>query len=104
MIDLAGVPLSWRALVAEINGAPLLGTPGVRDFLAPCDAFNPGEPGQGNCSTDGHYLCDECTEIALHVLRRRRDQCEQCGARLERVRGAWGDKDACSARCTGSRS
>jgi len=75
------------------------GTPGVRDVEAPCEVFNVGEPGRGDCETDGHYLCVECTEIALHVLRRRRGQCEDCGASLVRARGPWGDEDACSTRC-----
>ena len=36
-----------------------VGTPGLRDRDAPCDGFEPGTP-NGDCDTDGHYLCDEC--------------------------------------------
>jgi hypothetical protein len=38
-----------------------IGTPGVRDKDAPCQEFQPGIP-LGNCETDGHYLCAECTK------------------------------------------
>lgn len=33
-------------------------TPGVRDVDAPCEYYEPGEPGAGGgCHSDGHYLC-----------------------------------------------
>lgn len=83
------IPIAWRALVAEINGARVPdGTPGVRDADAPCEDFEPvgrafeDAPGEGNCETDGHYLCRECVHISLAALRRRRDQCEDCGEGL----------------------
>lgn len=66
------LPHAWQQLYAEVNtGVVFDGTPGVRDVLAPCDAFQPGKP-SGGCSTDGHYLCDECVERAT---------CEGCGNR-----------------------
>jgi len=38
------------------------GTPGVRDPDNPCEAFIPGTPHpHGDCNTDGHYLCAECS-------------------------------------------
>lgn len=52
------------------------GAPGVRDPNALCEAFEPGEPGpRGDCSTDGHYLCDECVH---------RKTCAGCGKRPSR--------------------
>src|SRR5690606_4994163 len=58
----------WNWLIAELNGRAIVGMPGVRDLddegnlsRDNCDAFDPGTPG-GTCSTDGHYMCDECTE------------------------------------------
>jgi hypothetical protein len=53
----------WAWLVAEVNGRAVLGQPGMRDPDAPCDDFNPGTP-SGECRTDGHYMCDECTHRA----------------------------------------
>lgn len=38
------------------------GTPFVRDQDYPCYVFEPGEP-QGNCDTDGHYICAECKHL-----------------------------------------
>lgn len=60
---------SW--LVHEVNGRQVVGMPGVRDPENPCEAFQPGKPG-GTCETDGHYICDECTERAT---------CADCGNR-----------------------
>ena len=51
----------FQWLADELNGRRVFGAPGVRDPDFVCDAFDPGEPG-GDCSTDGHYLCDECKE------------------------------------------
>lgn len=88
-MSLVGIPPIWRALVAEINGARVPdGTPGVRDADAPCESFDPAgkdfedAPGRGTCETDGHYICRECVHISIAALRRRRDQCEDCGTPL----------------------
>lgn len=56
-------------------GRAVMGMPGCRD-TAPglnCDAFTPGEPGNGECDTDGHYMCAECSEMSLTELRRRKE-------------------------------
>ena len=49
-------------------GLPIYAGPelnGLRDPDYPCDAFESGAPGPfGDCETDGHYLCDECTRRA----------------------------------------
>jgi hypothetical protein len=62
----------------------------VRDPEHPCDSFVSGTPTlDGDCETDGHYLCDECE---------RRQTCEGCGYRpsqcechlvWDRLNGAW---------------
>ena len=91
------VLLDWRRLELEVNGHAFVGKAGLRDPEAPCEMFEPGEPAsRGGCDTDGHYLCDECVFIALRELRRRRDQCEMCGAEL--VHGPWPGRelDFCS--------
>lgn len=49
------------------------GVTGIRDPEHPCTAFVEGVPDRGgDCETDGHYVCDECT---------RRMTCEGCGHR-----------------------
>ena len=79
---------AWAQLEALVNGRSLMGTPGVRDPDAACEAFDPaGEPfeeasGDGRCDTDGHYLCRECRLISTRALRRRRNECEVCETSL----------------------
>lgn len=69
------VPKTWASLVAQINGN-LVGAEGVRDPEFPCDAFVPGKP-EGDCETDGHYMCDECTRMKLcECGRYRPSACE----------------------------
>lgn len=45
---------------------PGCGVKGIRDSDYPCEAFDPFEPGykpNGDCDTDGHYLCIECRNL-----------------------------------------
>lgn len=99
--DFYAVPPAWRSLVASLGGRIPDGTDGIRDVDAPCEAFKPaGAPyerakGTGSCETDGHYICVECVEIKLETLRRRQDQCEECGASLVKV----GYLEQCPACC-----
>jgi hypothetical protein len=93
------VPFDWAVLVATVNGRSFVGMAGIRDPDALCEAFRPGEPGKGRCDTDGHYMCEECAEISLRELRRRRELCEECGAALVHV-GASRHPDHCQA-CDG---
>ena len=83
---LRAVPEAWRALYAELNGGRVPdGTPGIRDQDAPCEHYDlDGSLGAvfSDCETDGHYLCEECVHISARALRRRRDQCEDCGTAL----------------------
>jgi hypothetical protein len=52
------------------SGADLrVGERWLRDPDAPCEAFEPGTPGSGDCETDGHYLCEKCSEMSLSALR-----------------------------------
>jgi hypothetical protein len=37
----------------------VVGEPGVRDTLHPCEFFQYG-PATGDCESDGHYMCKEC--------------------------------------------
>ena len=83
----------WNLLVAEVNGKRELGMPGVRDPEAPCEAFSPVGvafqqvkeselTGHGDCETDGHYMCTECTLISVGALRHRQSRCDACGTPL----------------------
>lgn len=103
--SILSVPVLWRALYYEVNGhAGRMpdGITGIRDVNSPCEAFvlveGDGRPdGLGDCETDGHYICAECTRIKLDVLRRRHDECEECGTALPR-RGVAGLGD-CPKGC-----
>ena len=43
------------------------GVPGQRDPGAPCVEFRPGNPRDGDCEGDGHYLCDQCAEHSTRL-------------------------------------
>ena len=43
------------------------GVPGQRDTGAPCVKFRPGNPRDGDCEGDGHYLCDQCTKHSTRL-------------------------------------
>jgi hypothetical protein len=67
----ASALLLWAMLEASVNGRSLIGTPGVRDPEAPCEQFSPGR-NAGLCETDGHYLCDECSECVPRCFNCKR--------------------------------
>jgi hypothetical protein len=84
---LVGVPAPWFDIVAAVNGIRLFGAPGVRDPDYPCEAFDPVPgpeyaPGDGDCDTDGHYMCLECSRVSIRRVRRSAEQCEDCGVAL----------------------
>jgi hypothetical protein len=92
------IPAGWAALVSEINGGRICdGEPGIRDVDAPCEEFEPGEPGRGDCQTDGHYMCSECIHVDLRVLRERQDRCEDTGEKLTVCKC----NECCKMRATG---
>jgi len=89
--DTSWAPPDWRDLLSELNGRVPAGTPGVRDADAPCDLYQPealamDEDANGDCETDGHYLCADGRSVCMHIsreaLRRRRERCEDCGTKL----------------------
>lgn len=55
----------WAELEASLNGRTYLGQRGVRDPDSPCELFD-GESynGRGDCHSDGHYLCTECSHLS----------------------------------------
>jgi len=65
------LPPAWDELYRHVNGRPgLFGTPGVRDPDYPCEAFD-GEryDGRGDCMSDGHYMCTECSRLSPEAYR-----------------------------------
>jgi len=56
----------WDRLERFVNGRPeRVGEPGVRDPEYRCDGFDGlGYQGRGDCMSDGHYLCVECSEMS----------------------------------------
>ncbi len=84
--------VQWDNLVRFVNGRPLVpGTPGVRDPDSPCDAFDGRHyDGTGDCMSDGHYLCVECSLLSPEAPRFTeygRD------GRRDRLRLFWGRKN-----------
>jgi len=89
--DTSWAPHAWRDLLSELNGRAPDGTRGIRDVDNPCNVYEPveipgGEDANGDCETDGHYLCADgrsvCRHISREALRRRRERCEECGTKL----------------------
>ena len=52
-------PVMQQLLFVAAHLLDPVGAPGLRDRDNPCAAFEPGRP-DGDCETDGHYLCAEC--------------------------------------------
>jgi hypothetical protein len=84
---------AWEDLERFVNGrAPRMGQPGVRDPDGRCDAFDGrGYDGGGDCESDGHYLCLECSLLSPDAER-----FHQYGAdgRLDRIRAACSTRKA----------
>ncbi len=68
---MSGLPIAWEMLRREVNGLPgFVGQPGVRDPDGLCEAFDgAGYDGTGNCDSDGHYLCVECSHLSPEAPR-----------------------------------
>lgn len=61
----------WKDLVRFVNEAPpRFGMPGVRDPDYPCESFDgKNYDGTGDCKSDGHYLCKECSQLSPEAPR-----------------------------------
>lgn len=56
---------AWQELVAGVNGRTLFGQVGVRDPDYPCEEYDGrGYDGSGQCLSDGHYECKNCSNLA----------------------------------------
>ncbi len=55
----------WSVLEAEANGRTFVGMPAVRDPDYVCESFDAlGYQGRGECTSDGHYLCINCSHLS----------------------------------------
>lgn len=65
------VPISWEVLRRFVNSEPgFVGVPGVRDPDHVCEIFDGRHyNGRGDCMSDGHYLCVECSELSPDAYR-----------------------------------
>lgn len=88
---------AWTELVASVNGRtlpPFLGQVGVRDPDGPCEMFDGQHyDGRGDCTSDGHYLCVECSHLSPEAPRFHNDR----AGRADRLRLFWSRPSAESA-------
>jgi len=79
----------WEDLVRFVNSSPpRFGAPGVRDPEYPCELFDGrGYDGRGDCLSDGHYLCKECSHLSPKAPR-----FEGIEGRSDRLLLFWGRK------------
>jgi hypothetical protein len=93
------LPLAWEELHRLVNGEPgYEGAIGVRSAEYPCTEFDGrGYDGGGDCMSDGHYLCVECSHLSPEAPRFT----ETHRALGERVAGSLGRLDRiCAYRST----
>ena len=81
------LPLAWEELARFVNGRPgYEGVPGVRSADHPCELFDGrGYDGSGDCYSDGHYLCTECSRLSPQAPRFT----ETRGGRADRLLLYW---------------
>ena len=85
------LPRSFQLLSDSINGRVTFGAVGVRDPEFPCDAFDgEGYTGLGDCLSDGHYLCVDCSRLSANAPRFTQDR----AGRGDRLRAFWGRRKA----------
>jgi len=67
----SALPPKWDALFRDLNRLPgNMGAPGVRDPDAVCEAFDgDGYDGTGDCLSDGHCMCTECSQLSPESYR-----------------------------------
>ena len=76
----------WNELVAFVNNMTTVGQVGVRDPDSPCEAFDSrGYDGTGDCDSDGHYMCTECSRLSPDAPRFTNDR----DGRADRLRLYW---------------
>lgn len=81
----------WESLYRFVNSKPpLFGTVGVRDPEHMCEEFDGKRyDGSGDCLSDGHYMCLECSLLSPAAPR-----FEEYGrdGRADRLRAFWARK------------
>lgn len=63
--------VDWENLRRFVNSEPpLFGTPGVRDPDNVCEGYDArGYNGTGDCLSDGHYECTNCSQLSPNAAR-----------------------------------
>jgi hypothetical protein len=60
----------WQQLYENANGRTVFGQVGVRDPEYPCVGFDAkGYSGNGDCESDGHYMCMKCSKLSKEADR-----------------------------------
>lgn len=72
-------------------------------YRADCAQYRAGAPGEGDCETDGHWLCVGCSQMAPSQLHRREvckgePDCEECHEEAQERRSAKARQEADRAR------
>ena len=82
--------VDWENLRRFVNAEPpLFGEPGVRDPDNVCESYDgKGYDGRGDCDSDGHYECTNCSLLSPDAPRFSQDR----GGRADRLRLFWGRK------------
>lgn len=90
------VEARWEALIRFVNGRQgHVGAPGIRDPEHPCELFDGlGYNGRGDCHSDGHWLCTDCSLLSPEAPRFIEYGRE---GRIDRLRLFWGRQRATSA-------
>lgn len=83
--------LAWKSLVAFVNNKPtLFGMVGVRDPDYPCEEYDAKNyDGTGDCLSDGHYECVNCSKLSPKAHRFEEHGLE---GRADRLRFYWARK------------
>jgi hypothetical protein len=80
---------SWNELFHHVNGRTTLHQVGVRDPDNPCEDFDgAGYDGTGQCYSDGHYICTECSRLSPTAPRFEQTR----AGRGDRLRLYWARK------------
>ena len=84
---MTALPPAWDDLHRALNELPpRFGAAGVRDPDYPCSAFDPLDDGvkpdgRGDCESDGHYLCRECSHLSAKSEHWPAEDCPECPKR-----------------------
>lgn len=79
-------PVGFRKLYLEVNCIAYVGRVGERDPENPCGEFDDaGYDGTGDCMSDGHYVCTDCSKLSPEAPRFNQSR----EGRVDRLRLFW---------------